>query len=259
MPGPPGPPGEPGPPATRNLVTTFQNIEGMLEKVHFVVEGTLIYLSETSEVFIRVRNGWRKLQLGELIPIPADSLPPPAISSHGFQSLPALTPVSNMNNGKPALHLVALNLPFSGDMRADFQCFQQAQLAGLTSTYRAFLSSHLQDLATVVRKTDRYHLPIVNLKGEILFNNWESIFNGNGGQFNIHVPIYSFDGRNIMTDPSWPQKVIWHGSTANGIRLVSNYCEAWHTADMGAMGQPRKTYLNTNRIPVRWNIQCTCG
>lgn len=119
-------------------VTTFQNIEGMLEKVHYVAEGTLIYLRETSEVFIRVRKGWRKLQvllhytiifsnslphnggegdifrgrkvwvqrllfffnsetpgdmflfyspfcffqLGELIPIPADSLPPPAISSH---------------------------------------------------------------------------------------------------------------------------------------------------------------------------------
>ncbi|NXP50079.1 COFA1 protein, partial [Heliornis fulica] len=141
------------------------------------------------------------------------------------------------------LHLVALNLPLSGDMRADFQCFQQAQLAGLTSTYRAFLSSHLQDLATVVRKTDRYHLPIVNLKGETLFSNWESIFNGNGGQFNTHVPIYSFDGRNIMTDPSWPQKVIWHGSTANGSRLIRNYCEAWHTATMGAMGQasPLKT------------------
>ncbi|NWX19942.1 COFA1 protein, partial [Aegotheles bennettii] len=135
------------------------------------------------------------------------------------------------------LHLVALNLPFSGDVRADFQCFQQAQLAGLTATYRAFLSSHLQDLATVVRKTDRYHLPIVNLKGEVLFSNWESIFNGNSGQFNIHVPIYSFDGRNVMTDPSWPQKVIWHGSTASGTRLVSNYCEAWHTADTGAMGQ----------------------
>ncbi|NWV59105.1 COFA1 protein, partial [Malurus elegans] len=144
------------------------------------------------------------------------------------------------------LHLVALNFPLTGDMRADFQCFRQAQLAGLTSTYRAFLSSHLQDLATVVRKTDRHHLPIVNLQGETLFNNWESIFDGNGGQFNIHVPIYSFDGRNIMTDSSWPQKVIWHGSTANGIRLVSSYCEAWHTADMGAMGQASP--LNTGKL-----------
>lgn len=65
------------------------------------------------------------------------------------------------------LHLVALNLPFSGDMRADFHCFQQSQQAGLMTTYRAFLSSHLQDLVTVVRKTDRYNLPIVNLKVKI--------------------------------------------------------------------------------------------
>lgn len=35
----------------------------MLEKVHLVAEGTLIYLSETSEVFVRVRSGWRKLQV----------------------------------------------------------------------------------------------------------------------------------------------------------------------------------------------------
>lgn len=62
------------------------------------------------------------------------------------------------------LHLVALNTPFSGDIRADFQCFQQARAAGLLSTYRAFLSSHLQDLSTVVRKAERYSLPIVNLK-----------------------------------------------------------------------------------------------
>lgn len=65
------------------------------------------------------------------------------------------------------LHLVALNMPFSGDVRADFQCFQQARHAGLLSTYRAFLSSHLQDLSTVVRKVERYSLPIVNLKVEI--------------------------------------------------------------------------------------------
>lgn len=35
----------------------------MLEKVHYVAEGTLIYLRETSEVFIRVQRGWRKLQV----------------------------------------------------------------------------------------------------------------------------------------------------------------------------------------------------
>lgn len=47
---------------------------------------------------------------------------------------------------------------------ADFQCYQQARSMGLTSTYRAFLSSHLQDLATIVRKADRNDMPVVNLR-----------------------------------------------------------------------------------------------
>lgn len=55
-------------------------------------------------------------------------------------------------------------MPVAGDIRADFQCFQQARAAGLLSTFRAFLSSHLQDLSTVVRKAERFGLPIVNLK-----------------------------------------------------------------------------------------------
>lgn len=190
---------------------------------------------------------------------------------------------------------------------ADFQCYQQARSMGLTTTYRAFLSSHLQDLATIVRKADRNDMPVVNLRvsigfwngtppfthclihltvciqifnvhmkysfkqnpfkvisryvtqvkpdvdfdcfitghggsnsswqshvacsrtqpswwmicelvsgllsspvstsvsvqGEVLFNSWMSIFSGNGGVFNPSVPIYSFDGRNVLTDPAW--------------------------------------------------------
>ncbi|KAG8442646.1 hypothetical protein GDO86_011436 [Hymenochirus boettgeri] len=210
----------------------------MLQKTHLVPEGSLIYLSESSEVYVRVRGGWRKVLLGDLISLPADSPPPPAFSGHqGYHQLPALIPVINTDYGRPNLHLVALNSPFPGDVRADLQCFQQARAVGLTSTYRAFLSSHLQDLHSVVKKADRFNLPIVNLKGEVLFDNWESIFSGHGGQFNSRIPIYSFDGRNVMTDSSWPQKILWHGSNMNGIRLVHNYCEAWRTADMAVSGQ----------------------
>ncbi|EGW07939.1 Collagen alpha-1(XV) chain [Cricetulus griseus] len=125
-------------------VTALSDMGDMLQKAHLVIEGTFIYLKDSAEFFIRVRDGWKKLQLGELIPIPADSPPPPALSSN--------------------LHLVALNTPVAGDIRADFQCFQQARAAGLLSTFRAFLSSHLQDLSTVVRKAERFSLPIVNLK-----------------------------------------------------------------------------------------------
>lgn len=73
-----------------------------------------------------------------------------------------------INHSLFQLHLVALNNPLKGDMRgirgADFQCYQQARSMGLTSTYRAFLSSHLQDLATIVRKADRTDMPVVNIR-----------------------------------------------------------------------------------------------
>lgn len=47
---------------------------------------------------------------------------------------------------------------------ADFQCFQQARAVGLSGTFRAFLSSRLQDLYSIVRRADRGSVPIVNLK-----------------------------------------------------------------------------------------------
>ncbi|XP_075682981.1 collagen alpha-1(XV) chain isoform X2 [Rhinoderma darwinii] len=255
IPGPPGPPGQPGIPGSRNLATATKNIDEMLQRTHLVPEGTLIYLTESSEVFVRVRGGWRKLQLGGLISLPADSPPPPAISGHGYQPFPALTPGINTDYGTPNLHLVALNSPFAGDVRADLQCFQQARAVGLTSTYRAFLSSHLQDLHSIVRRADRFNLPIVNLKGEVLFDNWESIFSGNGGHFNSQLPIYSFDGRNVLTDSAWSQKIFWHGSSQNGIRLVHNYCEAWRTADMAVSGQA--SLLRSGKLLDQKSYSCS--
>lgn len=66
------------------------------------------------------------------------------------------------------LHIIALNAPQTGNMRgirgADFLCFQQARAVGLKGTFRAFLSSKLQDLYTIVRRSDRDSTPIVNLK-----------------------------------------------------------------------------------------------
>lgn len=73
-----------------------------------------------------------------------------------------------MLRGSPQLHLIALNSPQSGGLRgirgADFQCFQQARAVGLAGTFRAFLSSRLQDLYSIVRRADRASVPIVNLR-----------------------------------------------------------------------------------------------
>uniref|UniRef100_A0A8C4STJ7 Collagenase NC10/endostatin domain-containing protein n=1 Tax=Erpetoichthys calabaricus TaxID=27687 RepID=A0A8C4STJ7_ERPCA len=131
------------------------------------------------------------------------------------------------------LHLIALNSPQTGDMRgirgADFQCFQQARAVGLTGTFRAFLSSKLQDLYSIVRRADRNTLPIVNLKDEVLFDSWESLYNGLDGQMKPNVQVYSFDGRDVLKDNTWTQKMVWHGSNNKGQRMTDHYCETWRT------------------------------
>uniref|UniRef100_H3AP77 Collagenase NC10/endostatin domain-containing protein n=1 Tax=Latimeria chalumnae TaxID=7897 RepID=H3AP77_LATCH len=133
------------------------------------------------------------------------------------------------------LKLVALNVPLSGNMHgvrgADLQCHRQAREVGLLGTFRSFLSTAIQDLAALVKRTDRAALPIVNLKGQMLFQNWNSLFRHKGARFNSRVPLYSFNGRNVMTDPLWQKKVVWHGSTSKGSRALDNDCRTWHQAD----------------------------
>ena len=46
--------------------------------------------------------------------------------------------------------------------------------------------------------------------------------------------------------PHRPEKLVWHGSSIVGIRLTSNYCEAWRTADMAVTGQT--ALLQTGRL-----------
>uniref|UniRef100_A0A673MGH1 Collagen, type XV, alpha 1b n=1 Tax=Sinocyclocheilus rhinocerous TaxID=307959 RepID=A0A673MGH1_9TELE len=206
-------------------------------KTSQAAEGTLAYVIDKSELYIRVRGGWKKVELGELIPVPQDSS-----SSALSQGLSRPS-----DRSVPRLHLVALNAPFTGNMHgirgADYQCYQQARARGLTSTYRAFLSSHLQDLSSIVKKGDRFGLPVVNLKGDVLFGSWMAMFSGDGAVFDPLTPIYSFDGRNVMTDQAWPQKLVWHGSNTAGIRMTTSYCEAWRTGDMAVTGQaiPKNT------------------
>lgn len=71
------------------------------------------------------------------------------------------------------LNLVALNQPHSGGMMgldmADRMCYEQAKAMGLAPNYRAFISSHRQDLVHVVYPGFRETLPVTNLRvGRVL-------------------------------------------------------------------------------------------
>lgn len=64
------------------------------------------------------------------------------------------------------------------------------------------LPFRIQNLDSTVRYADR-HLPVVNLQGEVLFKEFSDIFDGSGGVMPGTPRIYSFNGKNILTDPHW--------------------------------------------------------
>lgn len=72
------------------------------------------------------------------------------------------------------LHLVALNRPLTGNLQgvrgADFACYHQARAAGFVTTFRAFISSSVQDLDKIVHRDSRTN-PVVNLKVHKKFYN----------------------------------------------------------------------------------------
>lgn len=201
-------------------------------------EGTVLYVTGTGSLYLKVPQGWKEIQLGSLIFVSSNIIP---------QDEPQVAyqirgeTMERMSSSSQRLNLVALNQPHSGDMMglnvADRMCYEQAKAMGLPPNYRAFISSHRQDLVHVVYPGFRETLPITNLRGDVMFRNWRSIFNGNGGPISARVPIYSFDGRDVLADPFWPQKSIWHGSSSTGTRAMDKHCDKWRTDHVSLAGQ----------------------
>ncbi|XP_040023449.2 uncharacterized protein LOC120811846 isoform X1 [Gasterosteus aculeatus] len=237
-PGPPGPVGPPGPSSNAASLRTFSSRESMMQHTARDAEGTLAYVKATGSLFLKVLQGWKEIQLGSLIYLSNNIIPQdePRVS---YQiSGDTMERIRSVNE---RLNLVALNQPHSGDMMgldaADRMCYEQAKAMGLPPNFRAFISSQRQDLVHVVYPGFRETLPVTNLRGDVMFSNWKLIFNGDGGPMDASVPIYSFDGRDVLADPFWPQKSIWHGSTSRGLRAVDKHCETWRADHISVAGQ----------------------
>ncbi|CAB3260337.1 unnamed protein product [Arctia plantaginis] len=217
----------------------YQTTEEMLKLASSNPVGALAYVVEEQALFVKINSGWQYVLLGSLVtqaaPAPATPSPPPPPMPAA--SLVHVPPISNYVENTPvvgpSIHLAALNEPLSGSMhgirRADYACYRQGRRAGFRGTFRALLTSKIQNLNSIVRYSDR-HLPVVNTYGEMLFRSFSDMFHGNDA-LSPEARIYSFDGRNIMTDPHWPQKVIWHGSRTNGERALDAYCNEWQNGD----------------------------
>ncbi|ODM90730.1 Collagen alpha-1(XV) chain [Orchesella cincta] len=276
LPGPPGPPGLPGknaeiikplyepvlgqkgqqglpgPPGSRNeyfessskvvpSAVVFLSMDGMLKVTEYSPTGTIAYVKEEQNIFVRVANGWKPILMGDLIkssPVKVYKVATPEVPVRLQFQAPSLVNSAN-SRGTNQIRLAALNDPSSGDIGgvrgADYSCYRQARNSNLQGTFRAFLSSWVQNLDSLVKYSDR-NLPVVNTKGKVLFSSWTDIFTS-GGKFVMNPPqIYSFSGRNVLSDFHWPKKMIWHGADGTGTRASHSYCDAWHTDSVSNKG-----------------------
>ncbi|CAK1586369.1 unnamed protein product [Parnassius mnemosyne] len=229
----------------------FQTTEEMMRLTSNSPVGALAYVIEEQALFVKVNSGWQYVLLGSLVTqsAPATSTPAPATPPMPAASLVHIPQISNLVENSPSLgpslRLAALNEPLSGNMhgvrRADYACYRQARRAGLKGTFKALLTSRIQNLDSTVRYSDR-HLPVVNMRGDVLFKSFSDIFDGSGGLMSGSPRIYSFNDKNIMTDSNWPQKLIWHGSRASGERAVDTFCEEWQSSDPTLRGMASSLY-----------------
>lgn len=231
---------------------TFQTLDGMLKMSRVTPIGTLAFIVQEQALLVRVNDGWQYVALGSSIPLPTE---PPSMSTAPPPSVKP--PADSLLASGPTLRMAALNEPYTGDMHgvrgADYACYRQARRGGLRGTFRAFLSSRVQNLDSIVRSADNA-LPVANIRGDILFNSWKEMFAGQGAPFSYQPRIYSFDGRNVLTDNAWPQKIVWHGSTKVGERSMDMYCDAWHTDSKDKVGLASP--LNSGKLLDQENYSC---
>ncbi|NXL59139.1 COFA1 protein, partial [Chordeiles acutipennis] len=69
-------------------------------------------------------------------------------------------------------------------------------------------------------------------QGQLLAKSWSSLFEGQAGAA-PRGPIYSFNGRNILTDPLWSRRLAWHGSTPRGSQARRWDCQGWRSSGPG--------------------------
>jgi hypothetical protein len=153
--------------------------------------------------------------------------------------------------------LVALNNGHTGNLGglagANTLCQNEATAAGLTGTYKAFLSTTTQDVRDLI-PTASASQPVYNSKGQELFSSWSSIFYG--AKWGSGETIYAFDGKkvdeNTGASPEWTAAECWHGTTFNGTAHI-NTCTDWTvTTGSGACGE-----IDTNQLMSAWSRLCS--
>ncbi|XP_013171876.1 PREDICTED: collagen alpha-1(I) chain-like [Papilio xuthus] len=237
----------------------FKTTESLIKLGIACPRGTLAYIIQEQALLVRVNNGWQYVAMGSLLAIQSSSNGTPTRTPlQNILETSSLVHHKNPAGEGPVLRLAALNEPHTGDMHGvsstNYECRRQAQRAGLEGTFGAFISSRVQTIDSIVSWVDR-EIPVVNTRGDVLFNSWGEMFDGSGALF-AHAPrIFSFSGKNVLVDPNWPTKAVWHGAGPNGEPAMDAYCDAWHSSSTDKFGLASS--LHSNKLLDQETYSCS--
>ncbi|RWS04541.1 collagen alpha-1(I) chain-like protein, partial [Dinothrombium tinctorium] len=233
-------------PKISNAVQTYSSSDQLLQYTNLTAVGSLAYVEDEEALVLRVKNGWRYINLGNIVTkhIPLTTPAYDEIHRLIHNSQTTVTSADYARYSKTikqsrGLIMAALNNPYSGNIgvkNADFACYKQAHDANIGGTFRAFLGSQLQNIGSIVFIRDN-RLPVVNTKGEVLYNSWRELFTGVGIPYSSSLDIYSFDGKSVLRDNTWPMKIVWHGANVSGTRDMDANCREWTSNDLRDFGK----------------------
>ncbi|CAH8463743.1 unnamed protein product [Schistosoma mattheei] len=203
----------------------------------------MAYIKEADTFYLKTieqTNTWRIINL--LSKADAINLPiPKPTPAPAFE--PQYYPV---HKGKK-LYLIAQNKPLRGDLKYNdritgahagsiFACQRAANLKGLGRAFYPLLSTDMFNMDYVVPPTYRYGVPLVNLYGEILFDDFMSLVEGRSKP---QAKLLDFDGVDITDDIVAP--CLWIGQKP--IYLNGDYeyaaqskCRNWQSTYPGENG-----------------------
>ncbi|XP_052741691.1 collagen alpha-1(XVII) chain-like isoform X2 [Bicyclus anynana] len=243
----------------RTMVGTvlFKSTDSLMRLGTNIPRGTLAYVLEEQILLIRINTGWQYVLLGSFLKVQftpgGPTLTPQSMvetSSSGNQA--------DLSENKPVLRLAALNVPYNGDLHgvngANYNCYKDAVKSGYGSNFRAFISSSEQYIDNFVRWGNR-EMIVVNTRGDILFNSWDEMFDGSGALFTNSPEIYSFDGKNVMMDLTWPTKAVWHGTSQSYEPSQDVYCDSWHSNSHTMFGLASS--LRSNKLLDQETYPCS--
>ncbi|CAL8092953.1 unnamed protein product [Calicophoron daubneyi] len=214
----------------------FEKEMDLSKTSHTLPTGTMAYVKEMDTFYLKTNeatNTWRIISLmanSNSITLPIPSPEPEEVKEP--RHFPQL-------QGKK-LYLIARNERLRGDLKQGdritgahagsiYACQRSANLVGLGRAFYPLISTDVFNMDYVVPPTYRYGVPLVNVNGEVLFDDFMSLIEGNAFP---KAKILTFDGKDVMDDPAAP--CLWLGRKP--IYLNGDYeyaaqakCRNWQT------------------------------